>query len=396
MSKHNAETQRWEVLKTLCKLGLSALKVIGTHDWRSNWCFPFRLVWRCTFRFSKPLRSQSYLPKLSIVLFSLDRYCRPSFQASDHFILDTQINSRVPPSHTSYHRILIQLFFLTGRIESSASCLPLPSFFMGSWVWLVWLHQTNDFFSFFFAVCVRLISISTVCREEKQPYYNVTFYSSSSVPSPPLLYWTRWYQWRSLCKSLGQTEAFRNPCSWLASLVNNGIDWFRRYNSWWWVVLDAEIGKDLVSKNDILMEFLYWRRSLVAVSSVFRYRHRRSRQIEVIGYANAFGSSSFFDPIPHFDIHLYSAHGSTGVGVGTVILIAYLEVLDGVRYVKVLKRRSWTEEHRIGAILWLHRIHHLQCDVWMVTNPHSHWLSLIHSHPSLSSSTLLDLFFWWL
>ena len=42
-------------------------------------------------------------------------------------------------------------------------------------------------FSFLFAVCVRLISISTICREEQQPYCNITFYASSSLPSPPSL-----------------------------------------------------------------------------------------------------------------------------------------------------------------------------------------------------------------
>ncbi|KAF8057534.1 hypothetical protein FPV67DRAFT_1637053 [Lyophyllum atratum] len=41
-------------------------------------------------------------------------------------------------------------------------------------------------FSFLFAVCVRLMAISTVCREEQHPYCHVTFYASSpsSAPSP--------------------------------------------------------------------------------------------------------------------------------------------------------------------------------------------------------------------
>ncbi|EMD31576.1 hypothetical protein CERSUDRAFT_88925 [Gelatoporia subvermispora B] len=41
-------------------------------------------------------------------------------------------------------------------------------------------------FSALFAVCVRAIASSTVCREEQQPYCHVTFFASSSRPSPPL------------------------------------------------------------------------------------------------------------------------------------------------------------------------------------------------------------------
>ncbi|KAI5886597.1 uncharacterized protein SCHCODRAFT_02693304 [Schizophyllum commune H4-8] len=37
-----------------------------------------------------------------------------------------------------------------------------------------------------FLACARLISVSTVCREEQQPYCHVTFYASSSLPEPPL------------------------------------------------------------------------------------------------------------------------------------------------------------------------------------------------------------------
>lgn len=42
-------------------------------------------------------------------------------------------------------------------------------------------------FVLLFVVCARLIAISTVCREEQQPYCRVTFFASSSLPSPPVL-----------------------------------------------------------------------------------------------------------------------------------------------------------------------------------------------------------------
>ncbi|TRM58967.1 hypothetical protein BD626DRAFT_509328 [Schizophyllum amplum] len=37
-----------------------------------------------------------------------------------------------------------------------------------------------------FLGCARLIAVSTVCREEQQPYCHVTFYASSTLPEPPL------------------------------------------------------------------------------------------------------------------------------------------------------------------------------------------------------------------
>lgn len=42
-------------------------------------------------------------------------------------------------------------------------------------------------FSALYTLCVRLVALSTVCREEQQPYCRVTFYASSSLPSPPFV-----------------------------------------------------------------------------------------------------------------------------------------------------------------------------------------------------------------
>ena len=42
-------------------------------------------------------------------------------------------------------------------------------------------------FAALFAGCVRLVSISTVCREEQQPWCSVTFFSGSGAAEPPVL-----------------------------------------------------------------------------------------------------------------------------------------------------------------------------------------------------------------
>ena len=41
-------------------------------------------------------------------------------------------------------------------------------------------------FSGLFAACIRLMAVSTVCREEQQPNCHVTFYASASLTAPPL------------------------------------------------------------------------------------------------------------------------------------------------------------------------------------------------------------------
>lgn len=41
-------------------------------------------------------------------------------------------------------------------------------------------------FSALFAICARLMAMSTVCREEQHPYCIVTFYASESSSAPPL------------------------------------------------------------------------------------------------------------------------------------------------------------------------------------------------------------------
>ncbi|EJC99454.1 uncharacterized protein FOMMEDRAFT_112989 [Fomitiporia mediterranea MF3/22] len=49
------------------------------------------------------------------------------------------------------------------------------------------LRKRILFFSAIYAICVRLIAFSTVCREEQQPYCHVTFYASSALSASPLL-----------------------------------------------------------------------------------------------------------------------------------------------------------------------------------------------------------------
>lgn len=62
----------------------------------------------------------------------------------------------------------------------------LPSLLKGLSAPTARLRNRILFFGAIFAVSVRLIAMSTVCREEQHPFCHVSFYASSTVPSPPL------------------------------------------------------------------------------------------------------------------------------------------------------------------------------------------------------------------
>jgi phosphatidylinositol glycan class O len=159
-------------------------------------------------------------------------------------------------------------------------------------------------FSFLFVVCVWLISISTVCREEQQPYCNVTFYVSSSPPLPilglvipvmmtlpyvikkflqisrsdrsvskaylpfflaPSLRAGFWLmEWADSATILGDewSSMLRLGRTWLARLTF-GWGFFIGGTLWWSFPVCLDI--DVVGQGE-------------------------KRQIQVIGYANAFGS----------------------------------------------------------------------------------------------------------
>ncbi|KZT01963.1 uncharacterized protein LAESUDRAFT_717145 [Laetiporus sulphureus 93-53] len=62
----------------------------------------------------------------------------------------------------------------------------VPSVFTGFTAPTARLRYRILGFSALFAACVWLMAMSTVCKEEHQPYCYVTFFASSSFPEPPL------------------------------------------------------------------------------------------------------------------------------------------------------------------------------------------------------------------
>jgi GPI ethanolamine phosphate transferase 3 subunit O len=208
-------------------------------------------------------------------------------------------------------------------------------------------------FSFLFAVCVRLISISTICREEQQPYCSVTFYASSS--SPPLLVLGLVIPVATILpyvikKFLQVTRSDRGvskvylPVILAPSLVAGSLFWLMEWADSATIIGDEwsttlRIGRTWLARLTFgwvlfVGGTLWWLVPMCLDIDVVNQGEKR--QIHVIGYANAFGSPylmfwSLFLSLISISTQLT---GQVVLALGTVALIAFLEVSDSVRDVK--------------------------------------------------------------
>ena len=208
-------------------------------------------------------------------------------------------------------------------------------------------------FSFLFAICVRLISLSTICREEQQPYCNVTFYASSS--SPPLLVLglaipvaaTLPYVIKKFLQitrsDRGVSKAYL-PIILTPSLLASSFFWLMEWADST-IILGDEWGATLRIGRTWLARLtfgwilfvggsLWW--FVPVCLDIDDVGQGEKREIQVIGYANAFGSPylifwSLFLSLIFISTQLT---GQLVLAVGTVALVAFLEVLDSVRDVK--------------------------------------------------------------
>lgn len=207
-------------------------------------------------------------------------------------------------------------------------------------------------FSILYAACVRLISTSTICREEQQPYCHVTFYASSSQTSPPYvavllglptalalpLVIRRFLKISRSDRGVAKTHypsiftpaVFAGASYWIFEWADTtsafGQDWdatLRFARTWL-----ARFGFTWV----VLMGGALW--FIVPLCIDITVKHEGGqKQVQVIGYANAFGSPYFvFWSILLAVVYSTSQlPGQLVLSLTTVALLAYLEVLDSVR-----------------------------------------------------------------
>src|SRR5258708_10845799 len=218
------------------------------------------------------------------------------------------------------------------------------------------------------AILLRLISISTVCREEQHPYCHVTFYSSSTRPvSPtpmvllsfPIAYYLPVFILRGflapsksdkggapmfintlwkICLLVGTiywlmewsesvfVDAFSfewTPSSLtartiLARLVLGGIA-IGGYSFWWYAPLNVEMRKEDADGADV-------------ASSA-----KEMTRVVILGYANVYGSMYLMFVLPFFGLICLGNQltGQVVLSLGLVGIMCFVELVDTLR-------DSWT------------------------------------------------------
>jgi len=216
-------------------------------------------------------------------------------------------------------------------------------------------------FSGLFAICTRLIGSSTVCREEQQPHCSVTFFSSSSLPTPPAL-----VAILALPAALGTPSIIGRFLSTSASfngisrVVSRGVlrpaltlgaacwilEWVESTDAW---------GPDWSSTLRTVRTVMGWASMflVLVVGPLLWYivpasLHVTSEQrdgtmdkkVTVLGFANAYGAPYLIFWSLFFGL-LYVVTQLTGqivLAMTVVALLAYLEVVDSVRDVQGFAR----------------------------------------------------------
>ena len=209
-------------------------------------------------------------------------------------------------------------------------------------------------FSGLFIVCTRLIGSSTVCREEQQPYCSVTFFSSSSLPTPPpvvfVLAFPAALGTPSIIKRFLSISASFNGVSKVVSrgVLRPGLtlgaacwilEWMESTEVWgqgWsWTLRTARTIMGWASVTLLLVVGpLLWH--LVPASLHITSEPKAGttdKKVTVLGFANAYGAPYLVFWSLFFGL-LYVVTQLTGqivLATTVVALLAYLEVVDSVR-----------------------------------------------------------------
>jgi len=209
-------------------------------------------------------------------------------------------------------------------------------------------------FSGLFVICTRLIGSSTVCREEQQPHCSVTFFSSSSLPTPPFLVAVL-----ALPAALGTPSIIGRFLSISASfngiskVVSRGVlrpaltlgticwilEWMESTEVWgpsWSTTFRTSrtvMGWASVSLLLIVGPLLWYAVPASLHVTSEQQAGTTDKKVTVLGFANAYGAPYLIFWSLFFGL-LYVVTQLTGqivLAMTAVALLAYVEVVDSVR-----------------------------------------------------------------
>ncbi|KIJ58598.1 hypothetical protein HYDPIDRAFT_102314 [Hydnomerulius pinastri MD-312] len=209
-------------------------------------------------------------------------------------------------------------------------------------------------FSALFAVCVRLMALSTVCREEQNPWCAVTFYTSPTSSAPPVLalvlaplgalavpYIIR--------RVLGTSKSDRGLAAvWIPWVLSPALSAGTAFWVMEWAQATGYFGEGggaflrevrtgiawVTVGMMVLGSVALWWASPVCLEVNTEVRAGDGeKEVTVLGFANAFGSPYLvFWTIFLSTVWLCTQlTGQTVLGLSTIALLAHLEIVDSVR-----------------------------------------------------------------
>ncbi|OAX40004.1 hypothetical protein K503DRAFT_768974 [Rhizopogon vinicolor AM-OR11-026] len=242
----------------------------------------------------------------------------------------------------------IVLFFLISSV--------VPSIIIGFTAPTSRLRYRILGFSALFAGCARLMAMSTVCREEQHPYCTVTFYASESSSAPPITALLL-----ALPVAIAVPRAIRRilkisksdsglaatfiPLFLAPALVAGTLFWMLEWVHSTEVV--SNMGGVLRLTRTVLARTtaaavliggvsLWWTSPICLAISKSQSSTSTSEdkpQVTVLGFANAFGSPYLIFWLIFMSLVwlMTQLSGQVVLGLSSIALLSYLEVVDSVR-----------------------------------------------------------------
>ncbi|KAG2055998.1 hypothetical protein BDR06DRAFT_881075 [Suillus hirtellus] len=216
-------------------------------------------------------------------------------------------------------------------------------------------------FSALFATCVRLMAMSTVCREEQHPYCTVTFYASESSSAPPLTALLLAFpvaiavplvvrRILKISKSDSGLAATFIPLLFAPSLIAGTTFWMLEWVDSAQVL--GDMGDTLRVTRTVLARTtaatmligglsVWWTSPAclaISKSQTSEASTQEKTEVTVLGFANAFGSPYLMFWLIFFSIVwlMTQLSGQIVLGLSSIALLSYLEIIDSVRDVHSL------------------------------------------------------------
>lgn len=218
-------------------------------------------------------------------------------------------------------------------------------------------------FGFLSLICLRAISMSTICREEQQPHCNASFNLPSGLLTPFGIgiflanLASAIYLPRILTSTLDLSQSNRGIAPYFLSIGFRACLWL---GSFYWMI---EWATGSVQANPILLDALTSSKNIVArailiililgIGFVWNYSPlnvaikqttptdpSQKPKVEILGFANALGSSYLllFSGVFAFLFPLNQPVGQLVMVVTFVIIVAFLESFDSKRDSEIIQK----------------------------------------------------------